>query len=345
MIREEKRRTGQKQPFHLWGNPSFPKHRGVRYIGDRSSHLLSSRVMKHTPLLAILAALFLFTGLSVPAAGQQIRVAESVSRNLTYCSPRGKNMEMDVYYPTREGPGRPLAIFVHGGFWMSGDKAGEFWFHKIGSSLLEKGFVVASINYRLAPRYTFPVQLWDVRCAIRHFRAEADQYGIHPQQIGVWGTSAGGHLAALAATTNDTTVLPQRNPEYPEASSRPNAVATLYAPFDLTSEDFSPELQQVARQVFTAIRRQQEDGKTVSPLFHVDGQTPPFLVIHGTQDPVVPYSQAETFVDRLHREGAVGELITVPRGQHGLTIVRDPEGMSPEELKAAVVNFFLRYLR
>ncbi|MBZ0185864.1 MAG: alpha/beta hydrolase, partial [Candidatus Obscuribacterales bacterium] len=110
-----------------------------------------------------------------------------------------ENQTLDLFIPkTKFGTSLPLIIWIHGGGWIEGDKSSS-----PSLELARKGFATASINYRLAPKNLFPAQIYDCKAAIRFIRAHAEEYNIDPDRIGVWGHSAGGHLAALLGTTND----------------------------------------------------------------------------------------------------------------------------------------------
>src|SRR5262245_6137695 len=133
---------------------------------------------------------------------QDIRAnAREVQRDVTYCTVDGVELKMDIYFPKNSTGATPLVIFIHGGGWSKGDKARGHGLTEF-PPLLAAGFTVASLNYRLAPEYQFPAMLEDVKCAVRSFRAHASEYNIDPNRIGVWGTSAGAHLASMIGLTD-----------------------------------------------------------------------------------------------------------------------------------------------
>jgi acetyl esterase/lipase len=130
-------------------------------------------------------------------------VAGAMQKDLTYCTTgSGVALKMDLRYPQQFKSPAPLVIYVHGGAWQGGDKAQGSGMRFV-PTLLERGYIIASINYRLAPEYIFPAQIEDVRCAVRHLRANAARYGLDPDRIGAIGGSAGGHLVALLGTSGD----------------------------------------------------------------------------------------------------------------------------------------------
>src|SRR5712692_6733292 len=119
---------------------------------------------------------------------------------LTSCTVGRVALTMNVWLPQGGTTPHPLAVMVHGGGWEHGDAGPSNRLSLVESGLVGKGFVVASVNYRLAPQYVWPAQIEDVKCAIRYLRASAATYGIDPTRIGVWGGSAGGHLVAMLGT-------------------------------------------------------------------------------------------------------------------------------------------------
>jgi acetyl esterase/lipase len=113
---------------------------------------------------------------------------------------------MDIYYPRKASGPVPIAVYVHGGAWAVGDKTWVTAPLDI-EELIDRGYMLCAIDYRLAPRYKFPAQIEDVKCAIRFLRANASKYGIDPTRIGAWGESAGGHLVALLGVTDSSAGL------------------------------------------------------------------------------------------------------------------------------------------
>ncbi|MEY2820121.1 MAG: Carboxylesterase NlhH [Chloroflexota bacterium] len=124
----------------------------------------------------------------------------TVEKDTTYCTVDGVELKMDVYYPSQNNGRFPVTMYVHGGGWSSGDKAQGAGAIEI-PELQKAGFLVVSVNYRLAPEYVFPAMIEDVKCAVRSLRAHAEEYNLDPNRIGVWGGSAGGHLVALLGTS------------------------------------------------------------------------------------------------------------------------------------------------
>jgi acetyl esterase/lipase len=258
----------------------------------------------------------------------------SVRRNVTYCTAGGVDLKMDVYSPRDPVLATPLVIFIHGGGWSEGDKAGGAYLYD-APALLDAGFTVASLNYRMAPGHPFPAMIEDVKCAVRAFRANAGEYGIDPNRIGVWGTSAGGHLANLLGTTDEGAGF--ESGEYLDQSSRVQAVLDMYGPADLTV-DFSNTFADLRESVFGDFDRAQ-----ASPINHVTPDDPPFLILQGDLDLVVPVRQSLMFYERLAAAGVDVQLVVVQGGRHGF----DMPGISPSraEISTMILEFFQARLK
>lgn len=260
--------------------------------------------------------------------------SKNIQRDITYCTLDGVQLKMDLYFPKNAGGKTALTVFIHGGGWSKGDKADRQGQFEI-PSMVKAGFTVASLNYRLAPAYQFPAMIEDVKCAIRSLRAHADEYNIDPNRIGVWGTSAGSHLATLIGLT-DANAGFERG-EYLDQSSRVQVVVDMFGPADLTT-DFSKAFIDLKDTVFADF-----DGVLASPITHISADDPPFLILHGDRDPVVPLSQSQLLYDAMITAGLDVEMTVVVNGNHGFT----KPGSTPtrEEITAIIVQFFLEHLR
>ena len=259
--------------------------------------------------------------------------ATAVDLDIAFCGGTHPAQRLDLYYPARSRGGLPLALHVHGGAWHRGDKATGPMFTSIGAALIERGYAVASTNYRLAPASRWPASIEDVACAVRHLRENAAAYGIDPQRIGVWGNSAGGHLAALLGLTDDFSG--------PGTSTRAQAVVALYGIHDLTATD-TPITTALA--IESAFGRRPSSGDPVlsaaSPVSHVTSDDAPFLLIHGREDVLVLPNQSEALFTRLSQAGVPAELLLVEHAGHELVEVGGPIEPSFEAIVNRVVTFF-----
>lgn len=266
----------------------------------------------------------------------------AVMIDLPYCiAPDGTTLTMDLYQPYElDGPS-PAIIYVHGGGWIGGDKsdgAGALFIPE----LRRRGYTVFSVNYRLAPAYRFPAQIEDVRCAVRHVRANAEQYHIDAQRLGAIGGSAGGHLVALLG-------LADASPgwdvgEYTDQSSRVQAVIDLFGPTDLLKM-VSEARRPIGEQVFGVSSNDDPRLQTYSPINYITPDDPPFLIIQGEQDELVPSEQSQILYDRLKAAGLPVQLVMVKNAGHGLLPVGGDPAPSIPQLVQLAADFFDQYLK
>ncbi len=260
--------------------------------------------------------------------------------------PGFRPLTLDVYLApqSRAGPGgSPLVLYIHGGGWSNGHarQSGAFddW-PRVLASLAARGYVVASLNYRLSGEAPFPAAIQDVKSAIRYLRAHARQYGIDPARALVWGGSAGGHLAALAAATCGVKELepaspPQATPESAAVARQSDCVqgaVTWYGVFDLgamagPSPGVSPA--PIAKFLGCNGACPPEKLQNASPQHFIKAGMPPFLLIHGAADKTVDPQQSKRFRDAVEAAGGRISLIMIPDVEHSFI------GQTPEATRAA----------
>jgi acetyl esterase/lipase len=260
----------------------------------------------------------------------------TVARDVTYCTVDGVELKMDIYFPPslNEAPW-PVTMYVHGGGWSSGDKTQGAGKSEI-PALQSAGFLVVSVNYRLAPEYVFPAMIEDVKCAVRYLRAHASEYNLDPNRIGVWGGSAGGHLVALLGTSDESAGFDVG--EYLDQSSRVQAVVDMFGPTDLTVQ-FEGGYEGASR-VFDGF-----DAALASPVTYASSDDPPFLMLHGDTDKLVPIEQSQILLAALQAADVPAELVTVTNAGHSFKPV-DGKSISPsrKEITQLTVAFFIEYL-
>jgi len=233
--------------------------------------------------------------------------AAEVHRDVEYSQAEGMSLRLDASIPEGSGP-FPAAIIVHGGGWVRGDKKIDV--APLFKPLSDAGIAWFSINYRLVtdPLH-FGVAVNDVEEAIRFVKAHADEYRIDPARIALIGESAGGQLAGMAALNNA-----------PGTSVK--AVVAIYAPTDLVALLKNSEL--IPSQIRNRVQGTPFEGllsallAQLSPIEKVRAGMPPFLMIHGTADPLVPLAQSIAMCNRMQSVGAPCELFKVPGGGHGI---------------------------
>jgi acetyl esterase/lipase len=236
--------------------------------------------------------------------------------DLVYSTVQGfRPITLDLYTPAKSGAAKPLVIYVHGGGWMGGtarNAAAYANFPAVLADLASRGYVVASLNYRLGGEAKAPAATQDVDAAIRWLKAHAAEYGIDKSRVAIWGGSAGGQLAALAAT--DCT------PSDGKAESDcVQAAAIWYGLFDIPSQAGAPAY-------FGS------DGPKSSAVTYLDAKDPPFLLIHGTDDRTVPVVQSREMIKKLKALGIKSDFIELPGIDHSWI------GKTPAETTAAHVK-------
>ncbi|MEF2979010.1 alpha/beta hydrolase [Subtercola sp. YIM 133946] len=247
-----------------------------------------------------------------------------------------RELELDVHVPTGHPSPVGLVVWMHGGAWLFGSRVNlpEYWPEgSLFQSLIDAGLAVASIDYRHSREAPFPAQLHDAKAAVRYLRAFADDFGIDPDRIGVWGESAGGHLAALVALTGDIAEL-EGDDGIVGPSSAVSAIVDFYGVSNLVTmpsllESFPPEwitqleamggdLPPDPMQVLLAGSPLPEAQRatSASPVTWISPNAPPFLLVHGDADTVVPHAQSTELHERLTASGIPVELVTVAGADH-----------------------------
>ena len=257
--------------------------------------------------------------------------------DVTYCRLGGVDLKMDAYLPEDRSQPAPVVVYVHGGGWAAGDKRNGPTAAET-TALMQNGFAVFSVNYRLAPEFLFPAMIQDVKCAIRSIRAHAADFNIDPDHIGVWGASAGGHLASLAGTADESAGFDVN--QYLDYSSRVQAVVDMFGPTDLTAPMTTN--QQLALLVNAFPPNLYAAG---SPVTYVSPDDPPFLILHGDRDELVPVEQALILYNRLSEQGVPAKLVIVQNAGHGFNPVGGTPDPDPAQISQMVLDFFLQYLK
>lgn len=258
----------------------------------------------------------------------------TVLLDLDYVTNAHERQRLDLYLPS--GDNLPLVIWIHGGAWLMGSKD-----DMVPLSLLSKGYAIASINYRLSTHAIFPAQIEDCKSAIRWLRANADKYRLDPNRFGVMGASAGGHLAVMVGTTGDVKEFDVgENLNY---SSKVQCVVDLFGPTDfIQMDDYrlrdgqihnlpdSPESLLVGGN----IQENKDKVAKANPITYITKDAPPFLIIHGDSDPLVPHHQSILLEQALSNVGVPVKFHTVKNGGHG--------GFNNNEINPLIGDFFAK---
>lgn len=263
-------------------------------------------------------------------------VGAKTHRDLVYVEGGHERHKLDLFLPEKADGPLPLLIWVHGGGWQAGSKENC---PPLRSGYLQRGYAVASINYRLSGHAVFPAQIEDCKAAIRWLRTHATDYGLDPTRFGVWGSSAGGHLVALIGTSGDVKEFDVG--ANLDQSSRVQAVCDYYGPTDFTVfvttpgyESHASEASPEAKLIGGAVMQNKDKAARVNPITYVSRDDPPFLIVHGDKDPTVPINQSELLFKSLKETGVSSHFHTIHGAVHG------GPGFAGQDIADMVSSFF-----
>ncbi|MES1021715.1 alpha/beta hydrolase [Gloeocapsa sp. BRSZ] len=241
-------------------------------------------------------------------------------QDIEFTQTQERALKMDILHPKISAKLMPVLVWIHGGAWREGDRRQGL---KYLVSFAHQGFFCASIEYRLSHEAIFPAQIEDCKCAIRFLRAHAQEFHIDPHHIGVWGVSAGGHLAALLGTTNHIQEF-EGSGGWANYSSCVQAVCDWFGPTDFLrindfprKLDFTPANSPEAALIGGLIEENQEKAAKANPITYVSKQASPFLIVHGDNDLLVPLNQSQLLFDALQKAEVEVMLEVVKGGGHG----------------------------
>jgi len=270
--------------------------------------------------------------------GPNVPEGTLILRDLAYVPDGHERQKLDLYLPKQsEGVAPlPLIVWIHGGAWRAGSKE-----NCRSARFMRQGYAAASINYRLSRHAIFPAQIEDCRAAIRFLRANAAKYNIDPDRIGVWGSSAGGHLVALLGTAGDVKQFDKR-PNL-NVSSNVQAVCDFFGPTDFTKmSNFKSTMDHDAPDspesllIGGPVQQNKEACRRANPITYISKNDPPFLICHGDKDMLVPHNQSVLLNTALIKVGVSVKFHTVKGGGHGF---RD------QEVDRMVQEFFDKHLK
>ena len=263
-----------------------------------------------------LAILALVLCPSAVAAQEKGKPPEDVvfDKDVVYGKGAGEDLKLSIARPRDAAGPLPCIVFIHGGGWAAGSKDGHA---PQTVEVARKGYVGATVGYRFAPKHIFPAQVEDVKCSIRFLRANAEKYGIDKDRIGAVGFSAGAHLSMMLGAMDKADGLEGEggNPEQP---SKVNAVVSWFGPTDLGTKDWPDASRKLVEQFVGGTQAEKADAcRRASPVTYVNAGDAPMLLIQGTKDRLVPYSQAYLMIDALNKAGVPGRLDMIVGADHG----------------------------
>src|SRR5271166_4113813 len=258
-----------------------------------------------------------------PGALRMLRIYRDYAHdsNISY-GEYGRANQLDIWRrrdlePTGKAP---VLFQIPGGAWTTGNKRGQA--HPLMSHLAELGWICVAINYRHSPRNTWPDHIIDVKRALAWVKAHIPGYGGDPDFIAITGGSAGGHLSSLAALTPNN---PQFQPGFEDADTRVQAAVPFYGVYDFTRVDDAMHPMMLPLLERMVVKQPQTTAlssyMSASPVTHVRADAPPFFVLHGSNDSLVPVEQSRLFVDRL-RDVSTQPVVyaELPLAQHAFDI-------------------------
>lgn len=244
-----------------------------------------------------------------------------------------RDLKLDLIYPEDMSDKRyPCIVWICGGGWMRMDKSAHLSYL---STLAHQGFVVCSVEYRTSNEGCYPMQIEDVKAAIRYLKAHADRYRIDKEHFGAMGESAGGFLTCMAALDHDKA---RDVGEYLEESSSIQAACPWYPPTNHSTFKYK-DAEECAASMESLllgynIMRNIKEAYNSSPVSKVTKDAPPFLIIHGINDQTVPFEQSEELYDKLIENGCDADLIALEGADHAdLQFFQD-------ELWDRIIEFF-----
>lgn len=281
-----------------WTDPSFIERRLIMF---------AFRVLPKICCVLVLAS-----ALSVAEAA-----SPTIHKDIEFANVDGHSLKLDLYLPV-DSKNAPLVVWIHGGGWKAGSKS-----NCPISWLTDDGYAVASISYRLTDKAIFPAQIHDCKAAIRWLRANAGQHGYSTTKVGVSGSSAGGHLAALVGTSGDVKKLEGTVGGNLDHSSRVDAVVDFYGATDFVLRSktqphrANEEGSVVYRLLGGGADKKVELAKQASAAFHASKDDPPFLVFHGGRDRTVLIDQSERINEVYTTAGLPIALHVLKDSGHG----------------------------
>ena len=289
----------------------------------------------------VLAAAISIVAADAARASERLPNGVLVDRNLVYSKAEvfdgreKRDLLLDLYRPEEVDGKLPVIVWVHGGAWWAGSKTfcPAVW-------MVRRGYAVASINYRLSQHAPFPAQIHDCKASIRYLRSIADKFALDSDRIGVWGASAGGHLVSLLGTSADVSKT-EAEGGHSDHSSRVQCVLNWFGPTDLIRLNGPDGADIGGRNPITALLGGEVDQKRdlailADPITHVTKDDPPFLIMHGTADKLVPLEQSELLEAALKKAKVEVELHVVQGAGHGFWSA---------DIKSRIERFFDRHLR
>lgn len=287
--------------------------------------------MKHLAILSLFLA-FISSALAEDLAAPRQKLEKQIAAlpviahfDQPYAGSENPKQQLDLFLPKERKSEKPLPVivFIHGGAWKRGDRA------HVASRVLDPvnggHYAAVTVSYRLCDEAKWPAQIHDCKAAIRWVRGRAAEFGLDPERIGVWGSSAGGHLVSLLGTSAGVMELEGDLGRFTHLSSRVCCVVNQWGPQDLTvplmSQDGKPVVEDpaVTDLLGGPVTQKRAAAVAASPVTYATPDDPPFLTLHGTADQRVAFQHGERIHAALTAVGVPSLLIPIVDGRHGAT--------------------------
>lgn len=236
-------------------------------------------------------------------------------KNIEYKNIDGKSLQLDIYKAKNLTKPAPLLVFIHGGGWKSGQRED---YKSYLNSFAMKGYITATVSYRLLPDSVYPACVEDIADAVQWLFTHGENYGYDPDRIALIGGSAGAHLALLTAYGWNKTGL---KANFPDNKHKIKAVVDIYGPTDLTTE-YARTQSVVTNFLGHTYSENPKVFKEASPIFYLDKNDPPTLILQGTSDQIVPYSQSDLLKTKLDSLGIPAVYYKLPLWPHTMDVVQ-----------------------
>jgi acetyl esterase/lipase len=300
----------------------------------------------NTPAKSIFATLFVIS-FNLWAQPERIKnifpEGTQFLQNISYANDTLKKHLLDIYLPKDVKPNTPVVIWVHGGAWMLNDKYADMgYMTNTIKAIIEKGYALASIDYRHSTTAIFPAQIQDCNQAVEFLYNNATKYKLDKNNFVLFGFSAGGHLASLLALSNNNNVA-EFYPQKKKTSFRIKAVIDFYGPSDFLAMTASGDPEMKGDPISTLLGstplKRPDISKLASPVTYVDKNDPPFIIVHGEKDESVPYQQSMLLQSYLNLAGVKNELVIVKGAPHYGPM------FDTEEVKSKLLSFLSSSLK
>ena len=295
----------------------------------------------------LIFVVLLFLSLQVCAQPERIKSifpeGTQFLQNIPYANDTLKKHLLDIYLPKDVRPNTPVVIWVHGGAWMLNDKYADMgYMTNTIKSILEKGYVLASIDYRHSTTAIIPAQIQDCYQALEFLHNNASKYKLDKNKFVLFGFSAGGHLASLIALSINDNVA-GFYPQKKKTSFKIKAVIDFYGPSDFLAMTAAGDPEMKGDPISTLLGgtplKRPDLSKAASPVNYVDKDDPPFIIVHGEKDESVPYQQSVLLQSYLNLAGVRNDLVIVKGAPH-FGVMFDTD-----DVREKVLNFLMAVLK